>query len=579
MKRRHAVGLMCAFAVAVGPALAQEMEMETVTGIDIGKPGGRMVLAALGDPKSFNPITANETSSTDIIGHVYEGLISYDPENQKVIPALAKSWEHSEDFLTWTFHLREGVLWHDGVPFTADDVLFTFEVIYDEKIINPAISFLTVKGQKFDVSKVDDRTVQIKLPSPYGPFERAIMTGLTIIPKHKLEPAYRAGTFQEALNVGIPPEEVVGTGAFEIGSFLSGERVILVKNPSYWKQDEKGIRLPYLDEIVFVNTPDFSAMDVAFEGGKTDGHEYVWPDKYKRFKDRETEGNYTLYDLGIDLGDNHFWFNQNTGKNPETEKPYVEPHKLAWFTNLTFRKAVSHCINRQGIVRTVYRGRAEAIHGPSSPAMGKWYNPDIPKFEYDTEKAKELLDSIDFKDRDGDGFREDPQGNKIEFTFITNRENNIRERIGVIIQESFQEVGLDGRLKLVDFNTLVTAVADAFDYEACLLGLTGSDHPLSGLNVYRSSGRTHEWFPNQKEPATEWEAKVDELIEEFLAEPEEEKQVQIWHEVQRLYAENQPMSWTVNPRVYVAVRNKFGNVRPQVMRPRLLWNVEQIFVK
>ncbi|MCA9430643.1 MAG: hypothetical protein KC940_09070, partial [Candidatus Omnitrophica bacterium] len=135
------------------------------------------------------------------------------------------------------------------------------------------------------------------------------------------------------------------------------------------------------------------------------------------------------------------------------------------------------------------------------------------------------------------------------------------------------------RLQTVDFNTLVTSIADSFDYQACLLGLTGSDNPLSGLNVYCSSGRTHQWYPNQPEPATEWEAQVDQLIEDFLATPDEEKQVEVWHEIQRIYGENQPMSWTVNAKVYIPVRNKFGNLKPIVMRPRVLWNVDEIFVK
>jgi len=557
---------------------AQEIDLDTTTGIEIGKYGGRIILASLGDAKTFNPITANETSSTDIIQHIYEGLIGYHTEKKMIFPGLASSWKHSPDYLTWTFHLRKGVVWNDGHPFTADDVIFSLDVIYDDKVINPARSFLEVKGQKFQYRKIDDHTVEIKLPAIYGPFERAISTSVTIIPKHKLEADWKAGRLSESLNVDTPPAEVVGTGPFRIKQYLSGERVILERNPNYWKQDEKGQRLPYLDEIVFLNVPDLAAMDVAFEAGKVDSHT-ITPDKYKRFKDLEQSGNFTIHELGVDLGENHFWFNQNTGSNESTGKPLVEPHKMAWFSNVEFRKAISHCINREGIIRNVFRGRAEAIYGPISPANPPWYNPNIPKFEYNIEAARKILDGLQYIDRNGDGFREDPQGNTIQFTFITNRENNIRERIGNIIQESFKEAGIDGRMKLVDFNTLVTAIADSFDYEACLLGLTGSDYPLSGLNVYRSSGRTHSWFPNQKTPATEWEAKVDQLIEAFLATPEEKDQVKIWWDIQQLYAENQPMAWLVNPKVYVAVRNKFGNMRPRVIRPREVWNIEEIFVK
>ncbi|NUN96263.1 MAG: ABC transporter substrate-binding protein [Candidatus Omnitrophica bacterium] len=572
-------GFTLAALLGAAGAHAAEIELDTVKGIEIGKPGGRIIVAALGEPKTFNPISANETSSTDILAHIYDGLLGYNPEKKVIEPALAASWEHSEDYLTWTFHLRRGVQWNDGAPFTADDVIFSASVIYDEKIINPARSFLEVKGERFKFIKKDDRTVEVRLPAVFGPFERAIATAVTVIPKHKLEADWKAGRFAEALNIDTPPKDVVGTGPFMIGSYLSGERVVLVRNPHYWRQDEKGHRLPYLDEIVFLNVPDLDAMDVAFEAGKTDVHDPLPPDKFKRFKGGEQKGNYTVHDLGGDLGESHFWFNQNTGSNPDTGKPYVPPHKLAWFTNRKFRIAVSHCVNREGIARNVFRGRAQPLYSPISPADKVWHNPDIPRFEYDLDKAKALLDELQYIDRNGDGIREDPQGRKIEFLFITNRENDIRERMGAILQESFQQVGIDGRMKLVDFNTLVTAIADSFDYEACLLGLTGSDNPLNGLNVFRSSARTHSWFPNQKTPATEWEAKVDQLIEQYLATPELPDQVKIWHEIQRLYGENQPMAWLVNPNVYVAVRNKFGNMRPQVIRPRALWNREEIFVK
>ncbi|MCA9414878.1 MAG: ABC transporter substrate-binding protein [Candidatus Omnitrophica bacterium] len=581
MKKRIAYfGLMTLLALlSAVTAFSQEEGLYTVTGIEIGKPGGRIVVASLGDPKTFNPITANETSSTDVINNIFEGLITYDPIKQELLPALAESWEHSDDFLTWTFHLRKGVKWNDGAPLTADDVLFSFQVIYDDKIINPGKDFLSVKGERFEITKVDDHTIQIKTPHLYGPFERAIMTAVQIIPKHKLETAYNEGRFSEMFGIDTAPKDLVGTGPFMLKSYLSGERVILERNPHYWKQDEEGQRLPYLDEIVFENVPDLDAMDIAFEAGRTDAHENMQPSKYKRFKDGEEEGNYTVYDAGIALGDSHLWFNQNRGTNPETGEPYVKPHELKWYTNASFRKAVSHSINRPAIIRNVYRGRAEPIYGPLSPAMGKWYNPDIPKFEYDLEAAKGLLEEIEYIDRDGDGIREDPEGNKISFSIITNRGNNIREDTGLIIEQSLKEIGLDARLQTVDFNTLVTSIADSFDYQACLLGLTGSDNPLSGLNVYRSSGRTHQWYPNQPEPATEWEAQVDQLIEDFLATPDEEKQVEVWHEIQRIYGENQPMSWTVNAKVYIPVRNKFGNLKPIVMRPRVLWNVDEIFVK
>ncbi|MBK7495504.1 MAG: hypothetical protein IPI28_08945 [Candidatus Omnitrophica bacterium] len=162
---------------------------------------------------------------------------------------------------------------------------------------------------------------------------------------------------------------------------------------------------------------------------------------------------------------------------PRPISPSFHPIASAWFTHVEFRKAISHCINREES-SVMFSGASGGDLWPDIATNTEWYNPDIPKFEYDLDAARRILDSLQFIDRNGDGIREDPQGNPIEFTFITNRENGIRERMGNIIQESFKEAGLNGRMKLVDFNTLVTAIADSFDYEACLLGLTGSDYPF-----------------------------------------------------------------------------------------------------
>lgn len=552
-------------------------EGQIIEDIEIGKYGGQIVVAQPGDPKSFNIILANETSTTDIVNRMFAGIVEYDNQKQEIMPGLAKSWEHTDDHLTWTFHLRKGIRWSDGRPITADDVIFTFDVLYDPKIPNAAKDLLQVDGKRFRVEKVDDYTFKVHLANTYGPFLWAMQ--LPVIPKHILEPHIKDGTFNQFWNTSVDPKDMVVSGPFTLERFVSGEKTVLKRNPHYWRFDKQGNRLPYLDRVIFLNVQDMNAMLLRFQAGECDVYDSFYGDKYRLVKDDEKKGNYTVYDLGPALGTNHFWFNLNPEKSKETGKPYVDPVKLKWFQNVKFRKALAHAINRPGIIRTVYFGRAIPIWGPESPADKTWYNPNVIQYPYDLDKARKLLDEIGFVDRDNDKIREDPEGNDIAFTFISNRENNIREKTGNILMDDFRKIGTKATFKLEDFNTLVTKIQDSYDYEACLLGLTGSPEPANGLNVYLSSGRTHEWYPEQAKPATEWEARIDELMNKYLHEPEVEKRKPSFDEVQYIMSDKLPMIYTVNPIVYVAIRNNFGNLKPSIIRHRTLWNVEQIYKK
>ncbi len=571
----------CVMALLIAPVLlfAKPVTEEgyVVEDIEIGKYGGQIVLAQPGDPKSFNIILANETSTTDIVNRMFAGIVEYDNEKQEIIPGLAKSWEHSDDYLTWTFHLRKGIRWSDGHPITTDDVLFTFDVIYDPKIPNAAKDLLQVDGKRFRVEKVDNYTFKVHLPNTYGPLLWAMQ--LPVIPKHILEPRIKDGTFNQYWNTSVDPKNMVVSGPFTLEKYVSGEKTVLKRNPHYWRFDKKGNRLPYLDRVIFLNVPDMNAMLLKFQAGECDVYDPFYGDKYRMVMDDEKEGNYTVYELGPAFGTAHFWFNLNPEINKETGKPIVNPAKLKWFQNVKFRKAIAHAINRPGIIRTVYFGRAIPIWGPVSPANKHWYNSSVIRYPYELDKARKLLDEICLVDRDNDGIREDAEGNDVGFRFISNRENNIREKIGNILSHDFKKIGLKAIFKLEDFNTLVTKLQDSYDYEACLLGLTGSPEPSSGMNFYLSSGRTHEWYPNQEKPATEWEARIDELVNMYLHEPEVNKRKPYFDEIQHIMSDKLPMIYTVNPIVYVAIRNNFGNLKPAAIRHRTLWNVEEIYKK
>jgi ABC-type transport system substrate-binding protein len=222
-----------------------ECELKAVSG-DIGQYGGALVLMALSDPKTFNPVTASETSSTEIIDHIFSGLVEMNGETMDYEPALARSWSTSSDGRTWTFTLRKGLQWSDGAPLTADDVIFTFDVIFDPRIPNSTADVLSAKGHPIKARKIDEQTVQITTAEPFAP----LLNGLTtpILPKHKLEQPVRAGNFNSAWGIDTEPQKIVGCGPFVLNRYIPGQKVVLSRNPYYWKMDTAGKRLPYLDD-------------------------------------------------------------------------------------------------------------------------------------------------------------------------------------------------------------------------------------------------------------------------------------------------------------------------------------------
>ena len=436
-----------------------------------GKRGGRIVYAVISEPKTFNRMTENEQSSREILDQMVNGLTSTDNVTQQVIPSLAKSWE-TQDGRTWTFHLRHGVRWSDGAPFTADDVIFSFEVLYDDKI-HPAMSdLLTVGGQEFAVKKIDDYTVEISTPTPFAPFERFV-GGVAMMPKHKLETAFKNGTFKEAYGVDTAPEDLVYTGAFRLKRYDTGEKVILERNPYYWRFDAQGQRLPYLDQLIFVSVPDHNARILMFESKQTDLFDEIPAESHAMIAAKQKQGNYTVYDLGPGLNLEFIWFNCRTDKNPDGV-PYVTPYKQKWFNNANFRRALAHAIDNKSIIETILYGRGVEHWGTTATVANKmWHNPNVVKYPFDLQKAADMLTAEGFVDRNQDGIREDPEGNRVEVVILTNSGNNRRGQIGNLVQEDWAKIGVKTTFTAIDFNDLVRRNKETFDYEAQLLGLGG----------------------------------------------------------------------------------------------------------
>ncbi len=546
-----------------------------------GVPGGRLVIAQLGDPKTFNPITANETSSTDVLLRMFAGLTAVDVPTQTFYPALAESWTVGADNKTWTFKLRKNLRWSDGQPLTADDVVFTYnELIYSTNWVSVTRDAVQIDGKDFTVSKIDDLTVQIVTPDIYAPFLQFAGAEVRIMPKHKLLGAVAQKNFPSAYGVNAKPEDVVGSGPYRLKQFKSGELTVLERNPHYFAVDSKGTRLPYIDEIIFTSTPDQNAQSLRFLAGSSDILEFVRPEEIDRFKTEAAKGKFQLLDIGLASERDYICFNQNTNVNPKTGQPYLDPVKQKWFRNTKFRQAVSFAIDRPAIIRAALSGYGEPNYNYATPGS-HWLNTNIATYPLNPEKARALLKEIGMIDRNNDGIVEDSEGHPVEFVMISNTGNTRREKSSVIIQQDLKKIGINLVWRPVDFNTLVDKTSNSFDFDCFSLGWGGGPpDPTYGMNVVLSTGFTHTWFPQQKVPATDWEARMDYLISAQLKTLDLDQRRKFYHEVQAILAEQQPMIFLASMRAFSAVRNDMQNVRASTLDPnRVLWNIEEVWLK
>ena len=537
--------------------------------------GGELVLAITSDPKSFNSILAKENSTTEITSHLFEGLTTVDPFDLRPKPNLAERWEASPDGLTWTFYLREGLRWSDGEPLTADDVVFTFnDLIFNDAVPNSSRDIFTIEGKPLKVEKVNPLVARFILPCKFAPFLR----GMTqeILPKHMLNAAVKAGRFAFTWGIDVDPKAVVGNGAFILEAYLPGQAVTLARNPFYWKKSEANTSLPYLDRVRYVVVPSMDVELLKFMEGSIDAYSMRGMD-FPLLKPLEGKRNFKIYDLGPDMGASFLVFNQNSGKNEKTDKPFVAPRKLAWFTNHLFRQAVAYAVDKARIIEIVKNGLGYPQYSPESPAAGFFYCDTVRKYNYDPLKARELLASGGFKDINNDGILEDKDGNPLEFTLLTNAGNNESSDISSILRNDLERLGMKVNFQLVEFNTLVSKLTSTFEWDAIVIGLTGSIDPHFGQNVWLSSGQLHMWFPKQKFPATAWEKRIDELFALGVQELDESKRKAYYDEYQKIIAEEAPMIYTALGARLTAVRNKFANLKPAV-HGGVFHNLEEIYL-
>ena len=285
---------------------------------------------------------------------------------------------------------------------------------------------------------------------------------------------------------------------------------------------------------------------------------------------------YQLKDLGPSLEYNFLFFNQNdlSGKNlPEVAA------KQQWFSDLGFRRAVSRAIDREGIARLVYRGRAVPLWGNVSPGNRLWANTSLPRLPRSVSDARNILKASGFSWRP-DGGLLDRQGRPVTFTIVTSSTSAQRTEMATLIQADLKELGMDVQVVPLEFRALLDRVFQTFDYDASILGLGGGDADPNGeMSVWRSSGGNHLWRLGQSGPATPWEAEVDRLMDRQLITLDYRERKRLYDRVQSVVAVNLPFVFLAAPHILVAARGDLGNFRPSILDHYTLWNVEQLFFK
>lgn len=546
--------------------------------LSCGRLGGRLVSSIAAEPKSFNPITARESSTSAITGNIFEALVTADPITLEIKGLLAKSWSHSANGLVWTFNLRDDVYFNDGTKFSSKDVVFTFnKLVFNPDIPSSARDIFLIDGKSFEVKALDDYTIKIVLPRVFAPFIN-ILGSQSILPEHVYGAMVENGTFSTSMGLDSPLADIVGTGPFKLSEFLPGERIILNRNQHYWKKDECGESLPYLEQLVYLVMPNPGTSLLKFIEGELDYYgltgedlAYLAPLQEKR--------NFTIYNGGPSFASNFIIANQNTGVNPQTNKSFVAPYKQKWLRDSRFRRALAYAINRRSMIDIAFNGLGQEQYGPLTQVVRNFYNPDIEKYKFDPKKARDLLAQMGFVDEDDDGFLEDAEGRKLDLIFYTNANSPERVLLASIIRKDLEDVGIKIRFSALEFNNLVTKLTGSFDWELMLIGFGGGSlDPQLSKNVWHSSAGLHAWFPMQKQPSTEWEEEIDMIFTEGEKILDKQRRKKVYDKWQLIASQEQPLIYTVLPYTLYAVRERFGNVYPSVYGGAF-GEIEYVYIK
>jgi peptide/nickel transport system substrate-binding protein len=566
--RRFAISLAIVFGIAGCRASTPPPTPSTSSAVPRG---GELLISVRTDPRSFNRHAARDTT-TDLVSNLTQAkLVRLNPATQAVEPYLAESWTIADQGRRYLVALKRGVVFSDGHPFTADDVVFAFEGAYDERSGSALGDVVKAGHRQLQVAAVDAHTVSITFPEPFAPGLR-ILDALPILPRHKLAPALAAGAFAKAWGLDTPPADIAGLGPFVLTEYTPGQRLVFARNPKYFGKAPDGGPLPYLDRLVMDIIPDQSAELLRLESGQLDMMtSEISPDAYAPLKRAADAGRLKLLDLGVSRNANALWFNLKPGA-------LAGDARAAWLQRDELRRAISLAVDRKVFSDTVYLGAGVPVYGPETPANKEWYWAGLPETPHDPAAAKQLLASIGLADRNGDGMLEDARGQPARFTLLTQKGRTNLERATAVIRDELKTIGLAVDVVPLDAAAVIDRFLNA-RYDAVFFSVEKSDlDPGTNADFWLSSGGAHMWNLEQKRPSTEWERRIDELMTRQIASPDLAERKRLYDEVQKIFVEHLPVVYFVAPRIYVAHSARVSNVTPSEYRPQLLWRPDTVAV-
>ncbi|MBO6272725.1 ABC transporter substrate-binding protein [bacterium] len=559
---------------------------KTINGVDylqsqlpIGKFGGEIVSSTIGEgPKTFNPFTSTDATSSTMADMMYDGLFTTNPMTGKVLPKLAKSIDIRGNH--YIIHLRKGVIWSDGKPITADDVIFTWKDIIFAGLGNTSTrDGMIIEGELPKIRKIDDYTVEFIIKRQFAPFLR--MLSAPIAPKHYFSKDKNwQNNFNRFLSTNINPKDIVSSGAYRLKEYVPAQRVIFEKNPNYYMINKNGEKLPYLDKIIYLIVGDINNQILKFEAGELDEISLKGGD-VARYKAKESTSDYVIYNLGADNGTMFIAVNMNTRYRKENGKIkyFVPIKKQRWFNDTNFRKAIDYAIDRDSMVQNIANGMATPLFTAESP-NGIYYNSKIKGHKRDINKAKNLLKNSGFSFKNGQLY--DKYGNQVEIDLSTNAGNTEREALGVMVKQDLADIGIKVNFKPIEFNSLVNKITNSFDWDLIILGLTGSPvEPHNGKNVWYSSGPLHLF--NQRQPnqplkdIRPWEKRIDELFEKAALKLSFAERKKYYDEYQQIIYNEAPIIYLYSPIRIYAIRRKIKNLYPSTLSG-LIYNLEELYI-
>jgi peptide/nickel transport system substrate-binding protein len=438
------------------------------------------------------------------------------------------------------------------------------------------------------VKKIDSRRVEFSVPEPFAPFIR-FAGGLTILPAHILAESVRTTDadgkpkFLSTWGTNTDPKKIVGNGQYRIASYIPNQRLILERNPYYWRKDAQGNSQPYIKHIVWQIIENTDNQLLNFRSGELDTLD-VQPEAFPLLKREEKRGKYTIYNGGSDSGTVFLAFNLNQGRNAQN-KPFVDPIKSRWFNTKEFRQAIAYGINREAMTNNIYRGLGEPLHSPI-PAQSPFYlspKDGLKVYNYDPEKAKKLLLSVGFK-YNSEHQLLDAEGNRVRFTVLASAGKKVREQMVSQIKQDLAKLGIQIDAQYLSFNTYVEKLRLTRDWDTYLGGFTGGGvEPHGGYNVWSTKGTLHSFnqAPQVGEPpikgwvVADWEQKIDDLYVQASQELDEAKRKKLYAQTQRITVEQVPFIYMVNPLTFEAVRDRISGIKYSAIGGAF-WNLYEL---